>query len=336
MAGEPSRFYLMYSPRWLFLLPGLALMLLGTIGYCLALPAVHVGRITFDAHTLLVSTLLLLMGAQAVWFAVAAKVFAVSEGLLPAGVRFEKFFSVATLERAGTHSGASSFIIGASLLVWAVARLGRGELGPSRLRLDHAHRHPRLHARGARIPDDPFQLLRQYSRYEAQMSTPTTTSKPAEFDGFAADYDAALNKGISLSGEAKDYFIEGRIAWLRRCLDRLRISVQSPRVLDFGCGTGAAFSTLRRVLDASAVIGIDVSAAELEIAHRENPWAQTYQPETTPDDLSADIAYSNGTFHHIPPADRPGVVARLHRQLAPAASSPSGKTIPGTPARAWS
>lgn len=149
------------------------------------------------------------------------------------------------------------------------------------------------------------------------MSTPSSTPEPAEFDGFAADYDAALNKGISLSGEAKDYFIEGRIAWLRRCLDRLGIAVPNPRVIDFGCGTGAAFSTLRRRLSASEVIGIDVSAAELEIARRENPWAQTYQPENAPPDLSADIAYSNGTFHHIPPADRPGVVARLFRQLKP-------------------
>jgi glycosyltransferase involved in cell wall biosynthesis len=122
------RFYLMYSPRWLFLLPGLALMLLGTLGYCLALPAVRIGGITFDAHTLLVSTLLLLMGAQAVWFAVAAKVFAVSEGLLPAGARFERFFSVATLER-GLILGASSFTIGAGLLVWAVVRWGQARWG---------------------------------------------------------------------------------------------------------------------------------------------------------------------------------------------------------------
>ena len=42
------------------------------------------------------------------------------------------------------------------------------------------------------------------------------------------------------------------------------------------------------------MVGIDVSAAELEIARTENPWAQTYQPQDAPADLSADIAYSNG------------------------------------------
>lgn len=149
------------------------------------------------------------------------------------------------------------------------------------------------------------------------MSAETSSSKPAEFDGFAADYDAALNKGISLSGEAKDYFIEGRIAWLKRRLDRLGLVLTKPRVIDFGCGTGAAFSTLRRLLDASVVIGIDVSAAELEIARNENPWAQTYQPDQAPADLSADIAYSNGTFHHIPPTERPGVVTKIFQHLKP-------------------
>ncbi len=140
---------------------------------------------------------------------------------------------------------------------------------------------------------------------------------PTEFDSFAADYDAALNKGLSLSGEPKDYFIEGRVTWLKRCLDRLKCTVPKPRVLDFGCGTGAAFATLRRVLAAGAVIGIDVSAAALEIARNENPWAQTYQPEHAPADLAADIAYSNGTFHHIPPADRKGVVASVFQQIKP-------------------
>jgi SAM-dependent methyltransferase len=147
--------------------------------------------------------------------------------------------------------------------------------------------------------------------------TPPTSAKPAEFDGFAADYDAALNKGISLSGEAKDYFIEGRIAWLRRCLDWQQIEPGERRVLDFGCGTGASFPTLRRELRAAAVMGIDVSSAELEIARRDHPWAGAYLLDEAPAELNADIAYSNGTFHHIPPADRGGAVARIFRALRP-------------------
>ena len=60
----------------------------------------------------------------------------------------------------------------------------------------------------------------------------------AEFDTFAADYDAALNEGLSVSGEDKNYFARGRVEWLRRCLSRLDFSPR--RILDFGCGTGSA------------------------------------------------------------------------------------------------
>jgi glycosyltransferase involved in cell wall biosynthesis len=115
------RFYLMYSPRWLFLLPGLAMILLGLIGYALAIPAVNIHGITLDAHTLLLSTLLILMGSQAVWFALAAKVFAVSEGLIPGDARYDRFFAVATLER-GLILGVCSFVLGIGFLVWAVTR----------------------------------------------------------------------------------------------------------------------------------------------------------------------------------------------------------------------
>ena len=46
------RFFLMYSPRWLFLVPGVSLTLLGLVGYALAMPGVTIRDVTFDAHTL--------------------------------------------------------------------------------------------------------------------------------------------------------------------------------------------------------------------------------------------------------------------------------------------
>jgi glycosyltransferase involved in cell wall biosynthesis len=93
------RFLLMYSPRWLFLLPGLFLILLGAIGYGVALPGVRILGVHFDAHTLLVSSLAVLLGYQSVLFALFTKTFAVSEGLLPPDERWESFFRRVTLER---------------------------------------------------------------------------------------------------------------------------------------------------------------------------------------------------------------------------------------------
>lgn len=115
------RFYFMYSPRWLFLMPGALAIVLGVIGYMLALPAVKINGITFDVHTLLVSTLALLLGYQAIWFAIGAKVFAISEGLMPDDQRLNSFFRIATLER-GLLAGVLSFVCGIGLVLWIAIR----------------------------------------------------------------------------------------------------------------------------------------------------------------------------------------------------------------------
>jgi hypothetical protein len=116
----------MYSPRWLFLIPGLSLALAGVVGYALALPGLTVLGATLDAHTLLFASLAVLLGAQCVMFAVFAKVFAVSEGLVPADPRLERFRAVATLER-GVVLGAVGFAAGLGLLVASVAQwIGAG------------------------------------------------------------------------------------------------------------------------------------------------------------------------------------------------------------------
>lgn len=93
------RFFLLFSPRWLFLVPGIVLMLVGLVGYALALPGVTVFGARLDAHTLLAASLALLMGFQSVLFALLSKTFAVSEGLVPPDPRLARFFRVATLER---------------------------------------------------------------------------------------------------------------------------------------------------------------------------------------------------------------------------------------------
>src|SRR5258708_11123757 len=76
------RFFLLYSPRWLFLYPGSALMLAGSALGLWLLPAPRtVGSVTFDVHTMLYCAALVLLGFQAVAFAVFTKLFAITEGL---------------------------------------------------------------------------------------------------------------------------------------------------------------------------------------------------------------------------------------------------------------
>jgi hypothetical protein len=78
------RFFLLYSPRWLFLIPGVSLMLIGTIISLILLPGtVFIGRIGFDIHTLLFAATLIIIGFNATAFAVLSRVFATRAGLLP-------------------------------------------------------------------------------------------------------------------------------------------------------------------------------------------------------------------------------------------------------------
>jgi hypothetical protein len=112
------RFLLMYSPRWLFLLPGLLLMLLGAVGYAVALPGISVNGVHFDAHTLLVASLAVLLGYQSVLFALFTKTFAVSEGLHPPDPRLESFFRRVNLE-AGLVGAVLLMVGGLGLIAGA-------------------------------------------------------------------------------------------------------------------------------------------------------------------------------------------------------------------------
>ncbi len=100
------RFMLVYSPRWLFLYPGLLLMLVGLGSGLWLLPGPQkVGGVTLDVHTLLYAMLAVLIGFQAVLFSVFTKIFAISEGLMPEDPRLNRLFKFVTLE-VGLIAGA--------------------------------------------------------------------------------------------------------------------------------------------------------------------------------------------------------------------------------------
>jgi len=113
------RFFLMYSPRWLFVIPGAILILLGMIGYAVAMPGLTIHGVTFDAHTLLFASLAILCGYQSVLFAIFSKTFAISEGLMPEDPRLTRFFTIMYLERGLLLSGMG-FLLGLGLLVAAI------------------------------------------------------------------------------------------------------------------------------------------------------------------------------------------------------------------------
>jgi len=140
---------------------------------------------------------------------------------------------------------------------------------------------------------------------------------PKIFDAYAAQYDAALQQGLAVSGETKDYFARGRITWLMRTLRRLG---EEPRaILDFGCGTGTSARWFRETLPSAEVLGVDVSTGSLEVARRLHGelGVKFSSLSDYPAERQFDLAFCNGVFHHIPPAERPQAVSFVVRALRP-------------------
>lgn len=124
------RFLLIYSPRWLFLYPGLLLMLLGLMITLWLLPGSRtVGNVTLDVHTLLYVAILILVGFQAVNFAVFTKVFAITEGLLPADPRLSKLLRFVSLE-VGLFFGGGLVLVGMVGSIYAFGYWGMQSFGP--------------------------------------------------------------------------------------------------------------------------------------------------------------------------------------------------------------
>jgi glycosyltransferase involved in cell wall biosynthesis len=129
------RFFLLYSPRWLFLYPGAVLMFVGSVLGLWLLPAPRrIGAVTFDVHTLVYAAAFVLLGFQSIAFAVFTKLFAISEGLLPPDATLDKLFRYITLE-VGLLVGAMLLLVGLGTSVYAVGFWGSKHFGM----LDYPH-----------------------------------------------------------------------------------------------------------------------------------------------------------------------------------------------------
>ena len=147
------RLFLIFCPRWLFLIPGALLILLGLAGYAIAMPGVTVNGVTFDAHTLLFASLAILCGYQSVLFAIFTKTFAINAGLLPEDQRMNRFFEVVNLER-GLMVSMMALFIGGGLLLAAIVQWVSVDLGS----LDYS-RTMRLVVPGATLTALGFQTI---------------------------------------------------------------------------------------------------------------------------------------------------------------------------------
>ena len=113
------RFLVLYSPNWLFLIPGMILMIVGLITSTLLLfGPVKIGTINFDVHTLLFTSGFVLIGFQFILFYGLTKVFTVENGLLPKSKKYDRLFKFIDLEK-GLVVGIILVITGIALSISA-------------------------------------------------------------------------------------------------------------------------------------------------------------------------------------------------------------------------
>jgi SAM-dependent methyltransferase len=140
-------------------------------------------------------------------------------------------------------------------------------------------------------------------------------------------YEQALEKGISATGETKEFFAQGRVNWLGRCL---RDVCCAPRhVLDFGCGTSTPF--LLGLPGVEKLTGVEVSSKSLGVARRLYASGLTtfklckdFEPMG-----QVDLAFCNGVFHHIPPPSEREPSRLSFARYALVVFSRSGRTTRG-------
>lgn len=112
------RFMLLYSPRWLFVVPGLLFLISGVLGFALLMPGpLTINTVTFDTNSLLICASFVLIGFQVLFFGLFARVYAVEQGLLPKDTNLSVWTHDATAEW-GTIIGVCLLLAGLALLVW--------------------------------------------------------------------------------------------------------------------------------------------------------------------------------------------------------------------------
>lgn len=123
------RFLLLYSPKWLFLIPGIIMVVIGIVlSTILIISPIKIRNVIFDIQTLFYTMSLLLVGFQFVLFYGLTKVFAVTQKLLPKSDRYDTFFSYINLEK-GLLIGFLLIVFGLFVSFYCVAFWSENNFG---------------------------------------------------------------------------------------------------------------------------------------------------------------------------------------------------------------
>jgi glycosyltransferase involved in cell wall biosynthesis len=124
------KFLLVYSPRWLFLYPGIGFLALGVVIIALLFPGpFRVGGIGFENKTFMAGCLSLLLGVQSIAFSLLVRRYASRQGYLPRHRRYAHFLDNLTLERLALVALAL-FVLGSGGVAWCFFKWWGAFFGP--------------------------------------------------------------------------------------------------------------------------------------------------------------------------------------------------------------
>ena len=149
-----------------------------------------------------------------------------------------------------------------------------------------------------------------------------------EFDAWAQGYDGGMEHPLKrMAGGGHADYIRLKAGWLMERLGESKAGAGAaagdPCLIDYGCGNGILLRELRAPGLPWRLAGCDLStemlreAAEAWVGEQPPNWVAVEEGRVPFEDGAFDAVVVSGVLHHVPPVDRPGVVAECARLLAP-------------------
>jgi 2-polyprenyl-3-methyl-5-hydroxy-6-metoxy-1,4-benzoquinol methylase len=133
------------------------------------------------------------------------------------------------------------------------------------------------------------------------------------FDQFADSYQQVHTENVRVTGENSDYFALYKARYIARRMG----SRFSGRILDYGCGVGMISKYMKQALPNATVDGFDPSDASIARVDPEIRSQGTFTSDWAYVGREYNLIVVTNVMHHVPPAERQSVIARLRYHLAP-------------------
>jgi len=145
-----------------------------------------------------------------------------------------------------------------------------------------------------------------------------------EFDKYVNDYKDIINRVSGASGERYEFFIELRTGLMKSRLKATTLDLAHLKILDVGCGIGVTEYFIQCNFPDAEITGVDNSEESIAAANslhlRNSRFVVSSSTNLPFEDGWFDLIYSNGTMHHIPHEQHPGVLGEMYRVLKPGGS----------------